>query len=247
MKQKRPGIVLTIAILHLVGGGLGLVLVLCSGIGLAMQSSMKSTMAAGNPQDPGVRVQAQLQQKIPSMQKAEVGAVIVNLVLSVMLIAAGIGLLAMHNWARILSIVYASLSILHKLGFLVFQLAVVYPVLSAFVDAEIQKMPPAQASGFAVGAKGAYFGVLAVQTALIVYLIIVLAIMLMPSVKRAFANRPRRYHDDEDDEDFGRRVSRRDDDFDEDDRPRRRPSRRDDDDSDDDDRRRDRGSDRFRS
>jgi len=75
---------------------------------------------------------------------------------------------------------------------------------------------------------------LGLQTALIVYPIIVLGIMLLPSVKRAFQEQPSRDRDDDAYED------------DDDDRPRKRTSRRDDD-EDDDDRRRAPPSDRYRS
>src|ERR1700722_15044684 len=115
MKSERPGSVLTIAILHLVGGGLGLVLVICGGIGLAMQSSLTKAMTSANPQHFSVRMQARMAHQIPSATAVQIGELLASFVLSVLLITAGIGLLSMRNWARYLSFIYAGLSIVNKL------------------------------------------------------------------------------------------------------------------------------------
>jgi len=64
MKAKRPGSVLTIAVLHLIGGGLGLVFGICGGGFLLMQSRLMQSPLV-NPQDMGIRLQKHLEQQIP--------------------------------------------------------------------------------------------------------------------------------------------------------------------------------------
>jgi hypothetical protein len=222
MLQKRPGSVLTIAILHLIGGGLGLLIGICAGLGLLVQGTFMKSLASADPQNVGLRLQAYMAQRLPFTNAVGYGEVVINLVLSVMLLTAGIGLLSMRNWARILSLVYAVMSILHKLfafGFFVF---VSWPVVSEFLEAEA-RTAPAQGSVATqlVIAKASAIGGAIFNAIFIVYPIVVLFVLLKRSVRLAFTEQPSRDRADEDDHD---------------DRPRRPASRRDDEDYDDDDR-----------
>ncbi len=237
MRQQRPGSVLTIAILHLIGGGLGLVLGICGGVILLMQSSlMKSPLV--NPQDLGIRLQKHLEQQVPYNATIQYVSLFIDLILSIMLLTAGMGLLSMRNWARSLSFVYAGLSILMKLFAIVFFLFITWPIMSAFLDAE-SRVVPAGPAGAAIRTqitvvKASPIATVILTAVLAVYPIVVLFVLLNPSVRRAFAEQPGADRDDDNDDRY------------EDDRPRKRTSRRDDED-DDDDRWRERGSDRIRS
>jgi hypothetical protein len=224
MRQKRPGSVLTIAVLHLIGGGIGLIIVICAGVGLLLQGTMMKSLASANPQDLSIRLQKHLEQQLPANAALQYLGIFVELVLSVMLLAAGIGLLSMRNWARILSLVYAVFSILYKLFALGLFIFVTWPVIGAFLDAEA-KAAPAGPAGTTITtqitiAKAAAIGGVIFNAALITYPIVVLFVLLNPSVRRTFSEEP---GEDRDDDRY------------EEDRPRTRKSRRDDDDDDDDD------------
>jgi hypothetical protein len=234
MKQSRPAVVVTIAILHLIGGGIGLVFGICGGIGLLVQGSLMKSLAVANPQDLSVRLQKHLEQQVPHNIAAQYAGLGIDLVLSVMLLSAGIGLLSMRKWARTLSIVYAPISILVKLFTLGFFLFVTWPVLSAFLDAEAKVTPPGPAATQITIAKVSAFAGVIFNSVLMVYPIVVLFVLLNPSVRAAFTQQSGARRDDEDADDY------------DDDRPGTRKSRRDDDESDD-DRWRAPPSDRYRS
>ncbi len=216
MNRERPVSVLVLAILHFVGGGLGLIVVLCAGFGLVMQANM--ARMPGAQQDLGSRLQQHLQQQVPAKQAADIGDVVLRLVLAFMLLAAGVGLLMMKPWGRYLSLVYAGLSILEKLVLLFVQFALVWPVADRF----LQNEPQAQQPGFMTGFKITLFGAAFIQTAFIIYPIVVIILLCLPSVREAFSARPRR-RDEDDEEDWDDRDwrSRRDEEDEDDRRPGR--------------------------
>jgi hypothetical protein len=184
MKRRRPASVLTLGILHLVGGGLGLIVVFCAGLGLVMQASAASG-ALGPPaqQDVGMRLRLAVMQAVPSFQPVEIGDVLLRLLLALMLLAFGAGLLMMQPWARWGSLVYAGLSVVEKLFLLGYQLFVVWPVADAWVQREALSQP----AGFAFGAKLGFFGNTFFQAAFIIYPLVVVVILLLPAVGRAFS------------------------------------------------------------
>ena len=91
--KRRPTAVLILGILSIALGALGL----CTGMINALQSLVHADS---------------LSNKIPQDLHTLYSAMaIANLVLRLILVISGIGLLLMHNWARILSLVYAVLDI----------------------------------------------------------------------------------------------------------------------------------------
>jgi hypothetical protein len=180
--RRRPAVVLVFAILHLVGGSLDLIGVLCSGVLQVMGGSRMfgTGAAAGN-----VGLQ-RLQQRIEELPGPAYtyGELTANLVLDLMLIAAGIGLLGMRPWARTLSLVYAVLAILNRLASTAYVLAVVAPGVEALLQQEAAGDPQMKAfsslmkTSMTVGALvGALF---------VIYPILVLIFFNLPSVKEAF-------------------------------------------------------------
>lgn len=67
------------------------------------------------------------EEHIPGYKAFTFTALAVDLVLDVMLLASGIGLLLMHPWARVLSLIYAPLSILFHVISFTYQLIFVMP------------------------------------------------------------------------------------------------------------------------
>ncbi|TMQ31932.1 MAG: hypothetical protein E6K70_21315, partial [Planctomycetota bacterium] len=57
--------------------------------------------------------------EVPGAQALKVASLVQDTVLSVCLLVAGIGLLRMRAWGRSLSLLYAVLSILYKIGSIV--------------------------------------------------------------------------------------------------------------------------------
>jgi hypothetical protein len=190
MPRSKPTAVTVIAILQLIFGGLGLCIALANLAGLPQQ------MAALNQQNvqklpPAQRppTQAELEEKVekhlPSYQAIQKGSLAGSAVLCVLMLLSGIGLLAMRPWGRFVAITYAVLSILYTVASLVFTAAVVMPAMSEAIqdlagqgNAQAQLMAQAMQIGMVAG--------LAIGALVVIYPIIVLVIMLLPSVRAAF-------------------------------------------------------------
>lgn len=185
---------MTLGILHLVGGGLGLLLSGCNVIGLL---AMRGGLFPNQGPNPALEVRNELAHTVPGYTAVQYGTVGISLVLDILLITFGIGLLFQKQWARIGSMVYAVLSILTKVVLGTYQLALVWPAASNFADG----MAPQERAGFQVG----FFGAVCIEGAFIVYPIVVLILLNLPGVKKAF-NQPIGRADPEDD--FDRRDSR---------------------------------------
>jgi hypothetical protein len=192
MIRKRPTAVLVLAILHLVGGTLGLLLTLCGG---GFQLAGGGQMFAGGPgganQPPQAKSQQEFQKRFEKHLEAELPhqkavtytSLGLDLVLAVMLISGGIGLLSMQPWARVVSLVYAVLSILAKIFGLI-NLAFTWPVMSAFIEQEARRDPNLQ---MMASMMPPIMAVTAVVTALLmIYPIVVLVILLRPPIVAAF-------------------------------------------------------------
>jgi hypothetical protein len=211
-RQKSPA-VLTVAIFHLILGGLGLLLGLC---GVAMLAATGGnpmtgpTFDFGNPQ---VAQQQKAQQEaiqrvmanVPFIKPFQIGTQVVNLTLSAVLLVAGIGLLAMRSWARWLSVAYAGVSIPVTLATMVYMGVYLLPaqqeMFRQMPTVNAQQAQMMQSMGQVMGPMTLFF-----QAFYFVYPAVVLIILLMPSVGAVFsgkADRPRkRRRDEEEVEDY---------------------------------------------
>ncbi len=200
MSPARPTAVTVIAILHLIFGGLGL---LCSLIGLLMQSLIDPTMfmnMGGAPPGgaPGVNPQEmvkQIQDRMPDyMHTVAIAHEAVGVLLSILLVVAGIGLLQMRPWARVLSILYAVVSILLKIAFAVYTIVLVVPVSREINQIMFQQWraqarnPQEQAMMQAMMNMADSMTVMQAFIPLVtmVYPVVVLVIMLLGSTRQAF-------------------------------------------------------------
>jgi hypothetical protein len=198
MRRKRPTIVLVLGILHLVGGGLGLVCGVCLGANQALQASLIAAMpppspaqAAGQPwqprpqpQDPTLAIHRQIQQDVPYYLAYSAAALGFGLVLDILLLVSGVGLLNMWGWSRPASLVYACLSLLHKLLCAVYLGAIYFPTANAIIEQQAQR--PGTVPGFAFGFKLGAFGRAALPLLFTPYPILVLILLSLPSVAAAF-------------------------------------------------------------
>jgi hypothetical protein len=191
MRQTRPTIVLVIAILHFVGGGLGATGAVC---GLAAQGITGGKMFTGfggqqgGQQATQVEVQKKLEQamdeKMPGYKQVELWGMVSSLILSTLMIVSGIGLLQMRPWGRIVSIVYAVFSILNHIFTLIYTFAFTIPAMNAIFQDMAAKDPQAKAVTSIME-----FAVIAgtiVAALFALYPVFVLIVMLTPSVANAF-------------------------------------------------------------
>jgi hypothetical protein len=188
MARYRPTAVLVLAILHFVGGGLGLVGDL---VGIAMQAmSANQAGAAPGPNQPvtaqnfGAGLNRYVEEKVPSYQALTFAQLAFGLVLDVVLLVGGVGLLNMRPYGRTVSLGYAVLSILARLFGIVYGLAVVLPVTNEYLDKVVQQNPGMSAV-VTGGRVGGVIGLL-VGAVFILYPIAVLIVLLRPRVAAAF-------------------------------------------------------------
>jgi tetrahydromethanopterin S-methyltransferase subunit F len=109
----------------------------------------------------------------------------VSLVVSLILIAAGLGLLKMRPWGRTTSIVYAVLVIVSQVAQFVASTVYVNPIVDAWMADWTARHPGAEmpfgiTTSPILGILGTLFGM--------VYAVVLLVFMLLPSIRQAFAD-----------------------------------------------------------
>ncbi|HTU90699.1 MAG TPA: hypothetical protein VMF69_11540 [Gemmataceae bacterium] len=213
MRRQPPTAVLVIAILHLIGGGLGLFSSICSCGSLLMVGSISSFMPApptlparpGQPPLPNFNdLMKQMNDSIPGYRAFAIVALALSFLLDIMLISGGIGLLKMQPWARWLSLAYAPISILVRIGTAVYQLIWVIPATQALY-AKFTATTPMPGFGFIMTISSG-IGVF-VNLLFIIYPIAVLIVLLLPSTAAAFRGeapvRNDDWHDEEENDEGG--------------------------------------------
>jgi hypothetical protein len=188
--RERPLSIMPIAVLHFVFGGMGILCGLCSGIQLAGgggQNWMAPTPTAPGPQaDEMKQMQDEMQKAMENSasRAVQIGSVIVDLAISIMMIVSGIGLLQLRPWGRMLSIIYAILSISLKIFEAVYAFAVTKPTIDHFLETHTASAPEQQFM-FTVLKMVAIIPPV-IQLVCMIYPIIVLIIMFRPPVVAAF-------------------------------------------------------------
>jgi hypothetical protein len=123
MPLQRSGAFTAFAVLNFIIGGLLLVCAVCSGVDWTVTV---------NNQDVTEQLKAFLNLEIPNYSVYKIGGAIMAFVLGLGLIASGVGLLHMQNWARVLAIVCCIIGILHHGAEIYLQLVLVNPALERF-------------------------------------------------------------------------------------------------------------------
>jgi hypothetical protein len=137
---------------------------------------------------------AEMKQMQDEMQKAmesaagsqavQIGTVVADLAISIIMIVSGIGLLQLRPWGRSLSILYAILSIALKIFEAVYAFAVTGPLINEFINTHTATGPEQQFM-FTVMKMVAIIPPI-IQLVCMIYPIVVLIIMLRPAVVAAF-------------------------------------------------------------
>jgi hypothetical protein len=220
MARERPGVVTAAAVLNLIVGGLGLLCGLC-GVGANLFTmSVLGNPNSGNPASSAVADMLKfMESSAPGFQLVEVGKPALVVVLSVLALIAGMGLLNVKGWARTLTFLYAVVTILLHLGYVIYEFALVLPAVQAWEQDFVRRqgaLAAQQSGNFAAGGVGVVLG----AALFIGHAAVVLVLLLLPAASAAFAGAGRDRYDDEDDDDEldgPRRPRRREDDEDQDD------------------------------
>jgi hypothetical protein len=122
---KRPASVTVLAVLQIIFGCLGVVLELLQGGQALMFLLSPTALKAAAVADPMLEVRS----AAPYYFEAMTVACLCGLILSLVLIADGIGLLLMRRWAYNLGVLYGWLSIVFQVAWLAYVLLVAQPVI----------------------------------------------------------------------------------------------------------------------
>jgi hypothetical protein len=197
MSRQRPGSVTAAAVMTIIYGGLFTLCNLCGLFGLAAQGANKNLFAGGNPQQAEVQKQMEdaLDRDVPLYRVAQIVAPIGSLVFALALLCAGIGLLGMYSWARLLAIVAALCTVLFNCVQMTYQLVFLLPAMNrVFADVLPNAMPKGgppppidvvKVVNVSMMA-GMVIGVL-IQLAVIAYLLVIVFMLLRRPVRAAFA------------------------------------------------------------
>jgi hypothetical protein len=128
MARPRPALVTAFGILNIIFGALFL---FCD-FGGAL-SSMSTTWTI-NGQDVTEHFQAHMRWQVPAYTTVRIIDLIVSLILAIGFIVAGVGVLRLAAWGRILAVVLAGLSVFHQLTMTFWQIAWIGPARTAFLN-----------------------------------------------------------------------------------------------------------------
>ena len=196
MARNRPTIVFVMAILNIVFGTLGFLTACCAGGSTLFMQFVPFPPAPWNPKEglykPMIDV---LDQEAPSHLTVQVGSLGLSLLLAALLIVAGIGLIRMHGWARVLAILSSVGGIVVLVGTFIYGIIALNPAMhkaQAALMESMQKNMAAQGTpipnmNLQLG-RGAEIAIGAVTYGIpIAYCVVAIVTMLLPSVSRAFA------------------------------------------------------------
>jgi hypothetical protein len=185
-RQRVPAAVVVVAVFHFIFGGFGLLTALCgAGFMLAAGGDLTSFAFTPEMKEQLEITQRLLNERAPFYKVVQVEGLVVGLVLSGLLIAAGVGLLRLRPWARLLSLIYAPVSIVQTLlgAFLTF--AYVNPASQDAIRQTHFQFPQQAQAAQATAPVTMMFMILSVLLQL-AYPAAVVIIMLLPSVVTAF-------------------------------------------------------------
>jgi hypothetical protein len=193
MVRQWPTSILILAILHLVAGGFGIfgscysVVIMATACSASSPATVVTPAPTNQPGRPSTsappsasQIMKYYEEHIPGYKAFTFTALAVDLVLDLMLLASGIGLLLMHPWARVLSLIYAPLSILFHVISFAYQLIFVMPATHD-IFAQMSSVGPMGSLLAAITDIS-----LIVSSLVIIYPIVVLILLLRPSTVSAF-------------------------------------------------------------
>lgn len=186
---RRPGPAIAAAVLLIIVGAWGLLGAFCGSGGMLLQQAFQPPAGPGEERNLLVPVEPQVAKEVPSAPAVETTAFVVNLLLSVAMIVAGVGILRMQPHARLLAMVVAVADILVTLAHTAYSVVLILPVENRLLDEEAKNMPAEVPFDFFGMIKGAMWGgaIFNVVFTLAIW-ITVLLMLNSKSVRAAFAD-----------------------------------------------------------
>jgi hypothetical protein len=184
MIPTRPTVVLVMAILTIIFGGLWAVTSLCSGVTMLLFHTINL------PQLAQMREFSELlQREVPGYITVEVSSYVLGLVLSVLLIVAGIGLLRMKGWARWTALICGVTLIIAHSAHIAYHWIYVDPVRARWTQEKMPKLPPGAPNVTALFDRPIVKAIMVGGTLVfsIGFPIALVVVMLLPNVGAAFA------------------------------------------------------------
>jgi hypothetical protein len=196
MARNRPTLVFVMAILHIVFGTLGFFAACCSGGG-AMLLQFAPIPAPWNPREslykPMIDV---LDAEAPNHLSIQLSICATEMFLLGLLIAGGIGLIGMRGWARVLVVIASILGMIVLTGSFIWAIVIFNPAgqhaQAALMESMRKNMAaqntPMPSMDFNVNPSVQVAIQAAVSGVVMLYCVIALVTMLLPSVSEAFAS-----------------------------------------------------------
>jgi hypothetical protein len=195
MNRERPTVLLVMAILNFVFGGLFILCGLC-GMGSVlftgalfkgMSSASKGTTGTG----PDVFGEmSKVFDTIPGYYPVQITTMLLLIVLNIVLIVAGVGLLQMKPWARWTSLGYGVASIFLQMVILLYAVFVMQPAMEKWTQDFTARMggqpTPAMSTNSAISGMGSCFNFILYSA----YPVALIIVMLLPAVGAAFSAPP---------------------------------------------------------
>lgn len=190
MTGQRPTAVTVAGILNIIFGSVGLLCYTCAGLSYLFFVSLADMPGGINP----VRHMMDfLNREIPGYTAFLIISTSLGFLLAVLLLTSGIGLLNLQPWARVLSLLYAVVTILTQIGALIYTLGYVNPAMARWERDLMGEMArvgrPMPPGGLGTNLTFNNAMSLVVGILWIVYAIVLIVIMLQPHVSAAFAGR----------------------------------------------------------
>lgn len=196
LPRRRPTALVVLAILNLIFGGFGL---LFGGLGLAMnESGAAEWFAQFQKNQPNQikglsygEIMTQMAERIPSVVIVQRVAGVAGALTSLFLVLSGIGLLKLRPWGRYFGFAYVAVQLPVHIANSIFSLVWVTPVMRDIMNEALARMPAGFMHDwmqFWLGVSG-LFSIVTIFLSLL-YPILVLVVLLLPSVKQAVKQQP---------------------------------------------------------
>lgn len=191
MPRTQPPVVFTLGLLHLLLGGLGLLVCLYRTVTFFAGPLLAARFLTPEQQERQAAVVQILHAQAPAFAVYQVIAdLALPWLLTVLLLTAGVGLLRLRPAGWRLSIAYALLSIGHKLGTAVYTLLFLLPVYQAplhtlGIDQPLNRFGAPMADVASTAETTSILAAVAVPFLLMLYPLAVLLVMARPNVRAA--------------------------------------------------------------